>query len=422
MSTKFFNNTDGNSLFDKFKGIAHSMADFHTFQAVVGYFRSSGYFKLRDEFSNAKKIQLLVGINVDNLFKKQSKLILGKLDEVTVRKAYSEDFIEEVKNAGYDKLTEQGILQFCQDICEGKLEIRIHQSKNLHAKFYLLLPEEHNKNSDSWVIMGSSNLSDQGLGISTTERYELNVAMKDYDDVAFCKNEFEALWQESVPLTLDDIDAFKKKTYLGYQPTPYELFIKVLIDAFGNQVMSRLDDLNKAMETLRKEGLPVNDLLEQKANELEEEIIKKEILPVLTKTIEPALKPVQRELVLVVDYVPGQPLSVHLSRKRNFTAELDDAKEIVLDPEVSHTNHEQPHSDDKIQRGPTRDLSFIFPDGTEIAENTAVETLVKVVKKIGVAEVRKVVEDYNLKFCKVPVISNRRDAKYGKSQKELGGG
>ena len=68
------------------------------------------------------------------------------------------------------------------------------------------------------------------------------------------------------------------------------------------------------------------------------------------------------------------------------------------------------------------DMTVIFPDGNIIAEKTAVETLVKVVKKIGVAEVRKVVEDYNLKFCKVPVISNRLDAKYGKSQKDLGGG
>ena len=89
------------------------------------------------------------------------------------------------------------------------------------------------------------------------------------------------------------------------------------------------------METLRKEGLPVTGDLEQKANELEEEIIQKEILPVLTKTIEPALQPVKRELVLMVDYVPGQPLSVHLSRKRNFTAELPDAKEIVLDRRLS---------------------------------------------------------------------------------------
>ena len=186
--------------------------------------------------------------------------------------------------------------------------------------------------------------------------------------------------------------------------------------------MSRLDDLYKAMETLRKEGLPVNEDLEQKASELEEEIIKKEILPVLTKTIEPALKTVQRELVLVVDYVPGQPLSVHLSRKRNFTADLDDAKEMILDPEVSHTNHEQKNTDDKIQRSPASDLTVIFPDGTKIEEKTAVEILVKVVKKIGVVKVRKVVEDHNLKFCKIPVISNRRDAKYGKSQKDLGDG
>ena len=34
--------------------------------------------------------------------------------------------------------------------------------------------------------------------------------------------------------------------------------------------MSRLSDLYKAMETLRKEGFPVNEDLERKANELEE--------------------------------------------------------------------------------------------------------------------------------------------------------
>ena len=175
------------------------------------------------------------------------------------------------------------------------------------------------------------------------------------------------------------------------------------------------------METLRKEGLPVNEDLEKKANELEEDIIKKEILPVLSRTIEPALQPVKRELVLVVDYVPGQPLSVHLSRKRNFTAELADAKEMVLDPEVTHKN-QGGRSDEKFERGPARDMSVVFPDGTVIAEKNAAETMVAVVRKIGVIKVRQVVEEYNLKFCKVPVISNRRDAKYGKSQKDLGGG
>ena len=187
--------------------------------------------------------------------------------------------------------------------------------------------------------------------------------------------------------------------------------------------MSRLEKLYNTMDNLHELGLTINEDLEREVNELEEEIIKKEILPILTKNIEPALQPVKRELVLVVDYVPGQPLSVHLSRKRNFTADMPDAKEIVVDPDVAHRQHgSHIDSDDKIQRGPARDMAVFFPDGTIIAEKKAVDTLVKVVQKIGVAKVRQVVEEHNLKFCKVPVISNRRDAKYGKSQRNLGDG
>lgn len=36
MSTKFFNNNMGNTLFDKFKGVAEGMQNFHSFLAVVG--------------------------------------------------------------------------------------------------------------------------------------------------------------------------------------------------------------------------------------------------------------------------------------------------------------------------------------------------------------------------------------------------
>ena len=84
--------------------------------------------------------------------------------------------------------------------------------------------------------MGSSNISDSGLGIKQPPQYELNVAMKDYDDVKYCSDEFWTLWNEAIPLTAEDIEEYKKKTYLGYQPTTYELYIKVLIVTFGDQV------------------------------------------------------------------------------------------------------------------------------------------------------------------------------------------
>lgn len=73
--------------------------------------------------------------------------------------------------------------------------------------------------------------------------------------------------------------------------------------------MSRLSDLYKAMETLRKEGLSLNEDLEKQVSDLEENIIKKEILPIVTETIAPALRQVQRELVLLWIMYPARLLA-----------------------------------------------------------------------------------------------------------------
>lgn len=179
--------------------------------------------------------------------------------------------------------------------------------------------------------------------------------------------------------------------------------------------MSRLSKLYQTMDNLKELGLSINEDLIQEANELEEEIIKKEILPVLSKTIEPALQPVQRELVLVVDYVPGKPLSVHLSRKRNFTAEID-AKEILPDPEVEHK--EIGKTGPKVVKQPVTRLKITFADGTVIQERNAAETFVAFVRKVGVERVRSL----GLKQCKIPLVSNTIDKKYGDKQKPLGNG
>lgn len=238
MATKFFNNENGDTLFAKFTGIAEGMgANFHTFQAVSGYFRSSGYFKLRRELKSTQKIQVLVGINIDNVFRKSQRagmMFLG--DKADAKRQYTRTFVDDVRAAGYTKEIEDGIVQLCDDVVSGKLELRVHSSRNLHAKFYLCLPEKHGPNTDGWVIMGSSNLTDSGLGTSSSPRYELNVAMKDYDDVAYCKAEFDRLWGEGVPILADDISMARKQTHLGQQPTPFEIFMRVLIDVYGSQV------------------------------------------------------------------------------------------------------------------------------------------------------------------------------------------
>jgi len=180
--------------------------------------------------------------------------------------------------------------------------------------------------------------------------------------------------------------------------------------------MSRLNKLYEALETLRKEGVSTDEM-EAKIREAEEGIIKNEILPIVTKNIAPALSQVQRELVLVVDYKPGVDISVHLSRKRNLTEGFMDTKEIKLDDPVEHGVH---RGMTNICRSSSTYMSVKFSDGTIIAEAKATDTFVKTIKKIGVVRVRQVVESEKIILCKVPLISNRRDAKYGKSQKNIG--
>lgn len=65
MSTKFFTNEGDNSLLKKFKGAFEHIADIYAFHAVVGYFRSSGYFSIREHLQRVPEVKILVGINVD---------------------------------------------------------------------------------------------------------------------------------------------------------------------------------------------------------------------------------------------------------------------------------------------------------------------------------------------------------------------
>ena len=239
MSTKFFNNIES-TLMDKFHGIASAMANFDIFHAVVGYFRSNGYFKLRKELENVSEIRILVGINIDSILSHHNANLLFTADShpAEVVEQYRRHLIDDIRKSHYDADTEHGIMQMFDDIASGKLQLRIHATRNLHAKFYLCLPSNFSEHSDGWVIMGSSNLTDQGLGTVNDHRYELNVAMKDYDDVRYCEDEFWHLWEESVPVSIEDMQKARRSTHLDNEkpPTPYELYMKVLIDTFGNMV------------------------------------------------------------------------------------------------------------------------------------------------------------------------------------------
>lgn len=237
MSTKFFTNTEEKTVFQKFKGILEHMKEVYAFHAVVGYFRSSGYFALQPFLKDIKDIKILVRINVDQMFADaQKKGLLYFGDEERTKEEFLSWFIQDLKEAKYSQEVEDGILAFIQDLVDGRIEVRAHNSKAIHAKFYLFLPEKHTEHSDGWVIMGSSNLTEAGLGIKKSPNYELNIALKDFDDVEFTKEEFKKLWEQSTPILPADIQEFKKKTHIGQEFTPYEIYLKLSTERRASRI------------------------------------------------------------------------------------------------------------------------------------------------------------------------------------------
>lgn len=235
-----FTNKGGNTLIREFEGILQHNPQIRRLDAVVGFLRASGYFSLRPFFDNIEKVRILIGMDVDKYIAqaaRQGKLFLGAEEEVkadTLRKLR-----KDIEASSYKKEIEEGMYQLVQDLLDGKLELRAHPSKRIHAKLYILYPDNFNQYTPGTAITGSSNLSGNGLGISQEHQYEFNVKMDRYDDVQFSKDEFEQLWEEAkgCEITAKDVKTTIEQTYLKGDVSPYDLYIKMLMEYFSDRVL-----------------------------------------------------------------------------------------------------------------------------------------------------------------------------------------
>lgn len=263
MSTNFFTNKDANTLLEKFKGIFENHQDIQFFDALVGYFKASGYFALRPYLSNVPQIRILVGIEFDKLLLHfHNKGLLFQGDATQTIKEFLEGIKEDIQQSDYRHEVEAGILQFIEDIATKKIEIKAHPSRRLHAKIYIFRPKNWNNHNEGYVITGSSNLSDAGLGNSEVPNYEFNVILHRFDDVQFATNEFEELWKEAIPVLPVEIERVKKETYLNDSFTPFEIYIKFLIEYFGSIVEfdpNSITDLPKGFKKLSYQVDAVNE-------------------------------------------------------------------------------------------------------------------------------------------------------------------
>jgi len=238
-STKFFTNKNGNTLIKEFEGILEHNESISNLDALVGFLRASGYFKLRPFLDGVNRVRILIGIDVDKYIARAAKvglLFYGAEDEV--KQEYLELLKKDIESARYAKEVEDGIFQMVEDLRSGKVELRAHPSKKIHAKIYILYPDGYNQYKMATAITGSSNLSGNGLGISEDKQYEFNVKLNDYSDVKFALDEFEELWEQASSCIIEpeDVGGTIVNTYLNGDVTPYELYIKMLMEYYSDRV------------------------------------------------------------------------------------------------------------------------------------------------------------------------------------------
>ncbi|MCD4672194.1 MAG: hypothetical protein K8R77_05990, partial [Anaerolineaceae bacterium] len=229
---RFFTNEPGASLLDRFK---KTLKDVQYFDALVGYFQTSGFHQLYEDFEQIEKIRILVGLGIDKqafeiIDDAQNQMEFNFTHKET-RDLFTDTVVDEIDQTSDTSQVEIGIQKFIEFLDSGKVEIKAHPSQKIHAKVYISRFHEDDRDFGR-VITGSSNFSYSGL----VSQYEFNVELKDEPDVQFALKMFQQLWDEAVDVNEDYINSVQSRTWLNDKLLPYMLYLKTIYEYFKEDI------------------------------------------------------------------------------------------------------------------------------------------------------------------------------------------
>lgn len=233
----FITNENEQNLLERFKVL---IKDARHFDVLVGYFYTSGFYKLYPVLESTEKIRILIGIGTgrDTLehIKTAEEQLAFSFSHVEAKEEFSNKVTKELAASEDNKTVEQGVLKFIEWIKSGKLEVRAYPTANIHAKLYILTFQESDRDIGR-VITGSSNFSYKGL----VDNLEFNVELKTASDHQFASKKFNQLWANSVDVSEKYIETVNSKTWLNSTIKPYELYLKFLYEYFKDQISQTED-------------------------------------------------------------------------------------------------------------------------------------------------------------------------------------
>jgi hypothetical protein len=195
---------------------------------VSAYFNYFAYHKLKERLDYIQELRFLFGeprfirkVGMDDYNKRNFQITN---DELSVPLA--------------SRIGQKAAARECAAWIREKVEIRsLVEPDFLHGKMYHIL----NPNGVESAIMGSSNFTVQGLGLSEKPNMELNLVLNDRRDMAELTDWFNKLWNGEYPqIPVEDVKEkvlhYLERLYAENDPqfvyfkTLYHLFIKYIED------------------------------------------------------------------------------------------------------------------------------------------------------------------------------------------------
>ena len=249
--TTFITNEGESNLRDRFRVL---IKDTKFFDALVGYFYTSGFYALYRSLENTEKIRILIGVSTSkqtfNLIQQSQSPVPGtfKFSHAEAKEEFSNVVADEMESSEDSRNVEEGVNKFIEWLRNGTLEIKAYPSQNIHAKLYIMTFVEGDKDVGR-VITGSSNFTQAGL----VDNLEFNVELKNRADYEFALAKFNELWANAVDVKDEYLETIQNKTWLNNTITPYELYLKFLYEYFKEKI-------NIDQDSIAQRYLPENFL------------------------------------------------------------------------------------------------------------------------------------------------------------------
>lgn len=205
---------------------------------VSAYFTIYAYEALSKELDQIEHLNFLFG---------EPRFIASLDPEKTDKKSFQ---IEDEGLELVNRLQQKEVARRCSEWIRNKVDIRsVRQANLLHGKLYHI-DDGHREHA----LLGSSNFTRRGLGISATSNIELNLIVDSDRDRADLKQWFDDIWQDDnlVADVKEEVLRYLEQLYVNHAPefiyfkTLYHVFERFLS---GQEANSALFDQTAILDT-----------------------------------------------------------------------------------------------------------------------------------------------------------------------------